>query len=314
MCSMEEEYESRFLAIQALVSDAKILQASESLHSLRSFLSDRGAADLSIKLSSSPLSAEVEFKSRLISESMTLFEAAEGWKACRTSGKAEVRYSLDEFSGLHKFWVSSTIKVPLFNAIAVVYEIDLYEKWVPRIKFARELGSDSRFDKLVHVELNAIWPVANRDFVVQGFGVDWMEKNSILIIVSTKQEHPTIEIPNPQGNVVRADVKIGAFRLEYAGEEECKCSLIINVDPQMKNIPDWLLNFCTGQVLGWFFHFMGKAANFGPESEYSKRIKENAGIYDYAREVIRNAKRHPLPAVAPEVETEEIVNAVPNLA
>jgi len=58
-----------------------------------------------------------------------------------------------------------------------------------------ELGSLSRFHKVCAMEISVPWPVANREAVVDCFGVDLLEQHKFVVFMKSVDQHPKIAIP-----------------------------------------------------------------------------------------------------------------------
>jgi hypothetical protein len=223
-------------------------------------------------------------------EVMQLTRFFSDWGVISDKNGVKIQYNPEPELATHSFKIEAIVRAPLFNLIAVVYEVELYNKWMPRVKYSKELAILSKFQKIVQLEFNSVWPIANRDSVIEGFGVDFISEDAILVVIQSVSDHVQVEVPEPDDSVVRAVLNIGAFYIKYISDEETQIFMVMNCDPKLPVIPDWLLNFATGQVMQWIFYFMEKAASFDESSEYAERIQSNPGVYDHAKRIIDRRK------------------------
>jgi hypothetical protein len=243
------------------------------------------AAAWELSSGADPLIVErLRTKLAALSEVESLLMSGSSWDTVSDRDGVRVQYCPSADSGTHNFKITARVRAPLFNLLAVVYEVDLYSEWMPRVKQARQLHAASRFEKTVHLELEAVWPVANRDCVVDGFGVDKLAEEGALLVVLVQAAGEAL---SPAEGVVRALVHVGGFRLTRVSPEETGVEMVLNVDPCLPVIPHWLLNWATGHVLHWLFLRMERAAAFEEDSEYGRRVAGNRGVYQHLRNILQ---------------------------
>eukprot|EP00475_Leptophrys_vorax_P012256 TRINITY_DN18670_c0_g2_i1.p1 TRINITY_DN18670_c0_g2~~TRINITY_DN18670_c0_g2_i1.p1 ORF type:complete len:265 (-),score=84.72 TRINITY_DN18670_c0_g2_i1:65-859(-) len=240
-------------------------------------------------LSESTFHKELTRRMEVVAKLRHMIFESEDWGVVSNKSGVKIQYNAEPELSTYSFKISALVRAPLFNLIAVVYEVDLYGNWMPRLKYARELALLSKFQKIVQLEINSVWPIANRDSVIEGFGVDFTQEDALLVVIQSVGDYVQVEVPEPEESVVRATLNIGAFYIKYISEEETQIYMILNFDPKLPVIPDWVLNFATGQVLQWIFYFMEKAAKFDDSSPYAEKIRTNP-VYDHARRIIERRK------------------------
>lgn len=108
---------------------------------------------------------------------------------------------------------------------------------LPPIQAAADLATVSRFRKLAHMSIDCPWPFANRDMVIDGYGVDFSEENKILVNVRSIDSSPHCVIPAPSTGVVRSFMYLGGFLIEPINESRCRLSFMVNIDLKMDYVP-----------------------------------------------------------------------------
>jgi len=135
------------------------------------------------------------------------------------------------------------------------------------------------------------WPFANRDLVVEGYGVDFSENNKILVNTKSVEVSPYCEVPPPSKDVVRAEMMFGGFLIEPKNMDSSKLSFMVNMDVKMV-APSSLINFVASKMVHYILVKIRRTCEFGPGSEYDKRIQANPQVYEYikhrANEVFSN--------------------------
>jgi hypothetical protein len=111
-----------------------------------------------------------------------------GWTVLREDKNGKTLYRAEEGMDAHSFKVSGTMKAPLLNVLAVIYELDLWSNWFPFMKTCVETAQASRFNKSAHMTLGLLFPIANRDFVINGFGVDLIETRQVVVVARSLPE------------------------------------------------------------------------------------------------------------------------------
>ena len=249
------------------------------------------------KLVCSPEYIELKKKYEKISRVRSMFADKSAWTVVTSpqrEGDLEVLFKTEPTESSHTFLLTSVLEVPLFNIAAVIYETDLYSTWMPRVKKSTPLGTLGVFEKAVKIEFQVIWPLATRDMVVLGYGVDLIEENAILCTMHSVSRHDSIDIPETRDGEVRLFMNIGGFRCEFLEDDKTKMQLVMNIDPKVPAAPEMLLNFAIRQVICWIFHNLERAAKFDGSSVYAERIKCNSGFYEKVGRIIENGKKRKL--------------------
>ena len=75
------------------------------------------------------------------------------------------------------------MKIPLFNLLSMIYEIDLYPLWFPFCKSVKQISQPSKARKLAAIELMLPFPLHNRFDCLYGVGINRLKTNGSLIVV-----------------------------------------------------------------------------------------------------------------------------------
>lgn len=135
-----------------------------------------------------------------------------------------IRCSWKVCSVVGNMTIVATIDSPIFNVLAILYEVDLYKTWVPRQGVSQILHSIAKFRFLCYYVFDMPWPVANRDCVCYGIGIDMLEQQKPCILVSV-HSLPNAEYNN-YGNVVPPEQSVPVrMDCQNAGYEIESCDI-----------------------------------------------------------------------------------------
>jgi len=136
-----------------------------------------------------------------------------------TSNSEGIRtfFKKDDTKNLLSVIMEAYVDTPLFNLLAVFYEIDLYPTWVPRQTVSNVLKREGRYRAYSFYQWDMPFPFTNRDASFYGYGIDMLEDNSILVVCRSIKEHEYdtyrkrgVNIPPVTSSAVRMEC-------EYAG-------------------------------------------------------------------------------------------------
>ena len=141
------------------------------------------------------------------------------------------------------------------------------------------------------IRIGLIWPIQDRETILNGFGVDDLKNGRILIYFDSKLDakNDAIKIPKCPNNRVRVDVFLGGLLFERLTENETKICCVWNCDPKM-NVPTKIINWCAGTFAASLISCIVEAAKFDEDSEYAKRIRNNPKFYGSIKEKLAKHK------------------------
>eukprot|EP00735_Rhodelphis_limneticus_P011262 TRINITY_DN4342_c0_g1::TRINITY_DN4342_c0_g1_i1::g.21167::m.21167 TRINITY_DN4342_c0_g1::TRINITY_DN4342_c0_g1_i1::g.21167 ORF type:complete len:596 (-),score=103.44,sp/Q7Z3T8/ZFY16_HUMAN/42.42/1e-16,FYVE/PF01363.16/5.4e-19,START/PF01852.14/9.8e-05,START/PF01852.14/3.7e+03,FYVE_2/PF02318.11/0.0024,RRP7/PF12923.2/0.14,RRP7/PF12923.2/1.2e+02,CRCB/PF02537.10/0.55,HypA/PF01155.14/1.1 TRINITY_DN4342_c0_g1_i1:238-1989(-) len=215
---------------------------------------------------------------------MDSFTKEDGWVFALDALGVKTYYQLAD-DGTVWLKMTSLLRCPLFDLIAVVNETDLFHRWIPFCNDARRLKQLSRAHQVIYHAL-AI-PLFTRDAVLSAYGVDATDQGCVLLMGKTINGEG-MDFPIPP--VVRG---FGACRMEYnalqilirpKNKDEAQAVFILNVDPKAA-VPQNLLNWVLKKVAGLVLVMMAKEAlkvqEEGEENVYRHRVRENPEFYGW---------------------------------
>lgn len=210
-------------------------------------------------------------------------------------------YRSEPDGGLHSFLVSGEVQAPLFNCLAMIKEAELFHLWLPAVKHTKMTPlDDSRYRMQLYVLLAAVWPMADRDAILYGYG-DVVD-HAIGVYFRSQSPDEVLPAASPAGEdvivtpcdpaVVRMDIRNGGFWFESLPSASGCASPrtlvrgIFHVDPKLPIIPYWFINTVAGQFCGTIINMMRARAPAlfepinGQPSPYKIRMETQTRVYD----------------------------------
>ena len=195
------------------IEDTKLLSAHRSYKKLLEYLStkdkhdsDADIAQLAVVESRLQDSKEViqEMLHRVKEAEDTLASTAsevvdETWIHGVTLFGITTHYKIQPDGTLLLRLEGSRDKLPLFEQVAVVHEIDLYPQWLPFCNTATMITKLSHSDLVLYFNIAA--PMFSRDAALRCYGVDCLEEHGMVLLLGTAVDSwPDPEIPwKPRG-------------------------------------------------------------------------------------------------------------------
>ncbi|ETO28337.1 hypothetical protein RFI_08798 [Reticulomyxa filosa] len=121
----------------------------------------------------------------------------EGWNRLNAKGDWICDYMQPKNTNTYTFRCVGVEDVPVFNLIALFYEMDLIHTWLPFCQESMELGQLAMYCKQGYVRISLYWPLHDRECLLYGYGVDDLDNGNILIFFDSR-ESDEVDIPKPQ--------------------------------------------------------------------------------------------------------------------
>ena len=200
----------------------------------------------------------------------------------------------------HSFKVRGVVKEPMLALACVLLELDLYTEWYPMANMSEELTSSMSFHKQSRFAVTVPWPIANREVCLDGYGVDLIDERRVIVVAKGLEDGQVLDDGRPVPEVKKGNVRCGmeqsGFVLEALSPTETRVTFMMNVDPRIPNVPMWLINLVSRQMMGMLLKEMAKAAKKGqePTSKYAQRRNDPSRkeVYQYlekrAKEMFAN--------------------------
>ena len=148
--------------------------------------------------------------------------------------------------------LEGTVNAPLAYVLTLLFEADLYHKWVPYYtvfghQSTRKIYSPPQNAKqfLAISRYKLMWPFADREAVLACEGIDAMDDDKPMVYVlmhAPTDGYPGTKIPPAEKGIVRAKIFPSGFTIAPITETKSKLCVLFQGDPEM-HAPDKLVNF-----------------------------------------------------------------------
>ncbi|MFT3680788.1 MAG: START domain-containing protein [Ferruginibacter sp.] len=129
-----------------------------------------------------------------------------------------------------------TIDAPLSRVAAVLMDINSTADWVYATKKCSVLKQVSASELIYYSEVEAPWPVSNRDFIVRL----WITQDAKTKTVSVLSENKPDHLPENKG-IVRIRKSHSQWTMEPLPNGQVKVEFMLQVDPG-GSLPAWIIN------------------------------------------------------------------------
>jgi len=179
------------------------------------------------------------------------------------------------------------VDVPIFNMIALIYEMQGYTLWMPFCKDAKEIKHFNRASKAGWVKYNIPPPVFDREAYVYGNGFDRIKENgSILIVARSIHNDPefckafNLDVP-AQSKTTRMDLEYMGGSFIPLGKNKIRLSLVTKMDLKIKFLPLSLINWVVRKAATFLLDRIVKKASNLKGTLWEKKIQENREFYGW---------------------------------
>ena len=186
----------------------------------------------------------------------------------------------------------------LFNAISLIYEVDLHPQFMPHlaksIKLDQIYGCGQRANLLLRYIYKLPMPFANRDIVLFAFGCNAIDLEGVNGIIISAQSIPAGEStwwgkPVPEegaDRTVRENVRGMNFVMKPLPGGKTELTVIANLDKQVAFIPKSVINWMIKDMIKGLYRNMIKLNKKFAETEFAKRVQVNPEFYDWVKQNI----------------------------
>ena len=138
----------------------------------------------------------------------------------------------------------------LFAVAAVLRDPDRYNEWMPHVSASKLLGREGEFDFRFYQRLDAPWPVAQRDVVLQ---VRTLYRPAEGLLIARFEDTTDSRVP-AYDTIVRMPRLRGQYRVTALGPTLTEVALVLDADAGGA-LPDWLIAMVTrdmprGMIVG----------------------------------------------------------------
>lgn len=217
-------------------------------------------------------------------------ERSDEWNEVANTKGIRTQWRREEDSAALSIRIHGVVDEHVFNALSLILEVDLIDSFVPRTE-SRLLHEVSRFCMLAYFRLKLLWPMAHRDAVLLGRGVNALADHRLVGVVASSEEDaerwPQAEFPGGAGaGHVRMAVNLAGGLVYPVSEKLTFVSMVANIDPVMAYIPMPFINWVNKHLAYYGFVMFRRKARRIKGSEHEKRMEEKRDVYDYIAQQI----------------------------
>lgn len=222
----------------------------------------------------------------------------DGWSLQRESEDLRTFYrNLEGTSNIHSIRLDGDVDAPVFTLLALFHEVDLFKKWIPSysflgLSFSRLLDHPSPTELIVHLSFNVPWPFQSRYTLFRCEGIDCMddkENPQIAVILNnlTCEEDYGVEDPG----VKTTFYDPSGILLTPLGAGKTRVQIVVNVDPQIPLVPDWLIDLAVRNLAFLIVYRIRAAVEIvKDDDEYMQRSNDpQSAFYEHLRRRFRES-------------------------
>jgi hypothetical protein len=283
MSPSHEEFES---ILRNLVSESKFVKAIELVDEMGL----RVPEDIEIDIIRSRVDALNQLRAVCLSD--------DGWNVQRESEDLRTLYrNLEGTPHIHSIRLDGDVDAPLFTLLTLFHEIDLFPKWIPSysllgLSFARLIGHPSPTELLVHLSFHVPWPFESRYTFFRCDGIDCMddaENPQIAVILNnlTSEQDNGVE----DSGVKTTFYAPSGVLLSPLGGGRTRVQIVVNVDPQIPLVPDWLIDFAVRNLAFLIIYQIRHAVEIvKKDEEYQRRSMDgSSAFYNHVKRRFRES-------------------------
>lgn len=292
MVTLPENVMSKLEQVEALYGDDKLLRCSRILSELTIELdSMKGtsmdmASVLQEKLDS-PFFQRVQCECEEVHAFKQALNDDQGWTLSYDGADTKVHYRREPDTSSHSILITGTIRAPLVNIAALLYEADLYPSlfWYIVSSSCLDFEHTSMMRRAVHMESFVPWPLSNRDAAIVAYTIDALDKDDDAVFVISRSigaNDNIDDVPEPVSRVVRAQIKNSGFELQPVSPGVTKARFLINIDARLNFIPMTVINWASRMLCRWSLRTLeARACDLSKVSdEYEQRL-DSRPVYEH---------------------------------
>lgn len=260
--------------VHLLKADERIFSAAHLIEKIEAFLSKAGASGVECATAKTVQKAMLDvsdFVSRIkerraaganILAEFSSESADDGWQFGQTHFGVTTYWKPAEDGSVWLKIDGSIEGVDVFNTVAVLREIDLWNLWFPFCNQSLVLQQTGHVDYVPYLCISS--PVLQRDAVLKVCAINaCYERRCILMMGNSVDEESlpsSIKVPSCKGwSAGRMDINGLRALVEPISRTKARTSIVANIDPKCA-IPKPLLNFGIKKMAGILLFLMRKEA------------------------------------------------------
>lgn len=176
-------------------------------------------------------------------------ESDYSWKYYKTKKDgAKLYVSETPWSRFRTFKAEMMINQPIEILAEVLLDVNGFQEWLPDCMLSKHLKTfgdrlDGHF--LVHVKWNSIFPIKNRDFVIEvKSDIDWENQMNITVELISVDDSPEPVLKGTK----RLTHFYSRYHFTYVDREHSFVSYTMLVDPDLPLFPRWMVEIQTASI------------------------------------------------------------------
>lgn len=162
-------------------------------------------------------------------------QSLDGWLLKKDKNNIQIFIKTDKKSNVLSYKIFATVDAPVSDVAALLYDVESYPVWTPSLKTADILSRLNKDEMFYYVDVNAPWPLSNRDNIIHFQKHKDQVSNAVEIIVTGVPDY----ISEVRG-VVRVTQSKGIWKLTPKEKNKTEVLSIHSSDPS-GNIPVWIV-------------------------------------------------------------------------
>ena len=145
------------------------------------------------------------------------------------------------------------IEINIVHLLSLLYEVEFYTKWFPFCSYSNCSLQPGKAKKVCHM-VSSFPVISDRDFLIYGFGVNRLKENNTMLILckSILEDNKIFQeqfLKKANKKNVRGEIHIFGFEMRVINKNKVHLKGLVNIDPKLDFIPQWLVNKISQQVI-----------------------------------------------------------------
>lgn len=221
-----------------------------------------------------------------------------GWVLQKESNRVRTLYrNTSASSHIHSIQLDGVVAAPVFTLLALFHEVDLFCRWLPTysllgLNFTRLIAHPSPTELLVHLNIDVPWPFTNRYCFFHCDGIDCMDDPNgaqIGVILTNLTSEKDFKVEDD--GVKTTFHSPSGVLLTPLGGGMTQVQIVVNVDPQIPLVPDWLIDFAVRNLAHLIILQVRKAVEIVKnDAGYTRRMRDPKNkFYNHIKRRIRES-------------------------
>lgn len=176
-------------------------------------------------------------------------QAADNWTLKKDKNDIKVYTRLSEGTGIIEIKVSTSVNATVNQISKLLADVETYNKWMPNVKSTKVIKNISKNELYYYIEMNAPWPISNRDNIIHYHHTEDANTGEVKIYVDGIPDY----LPENSG-IVRIVSSHGIWQLTPRENGETEILSTYLSDPS-GSFPQWVIKmFVVGSIYDTFIN------------------------------------------------------------